>query len=115
MEITLELDSRYHERQKGKKNYQEKNTEVSKSSFYHHQNSSSSTHKKKNFRVHKRDKPPSSLLNRDHRLMGSEKERRIKEGFRAYCGGNYSSGAYFKSTQNQLTQPSGRVPSQGKA
>ncbi|MBW0555794.1 hypothetical protein O181_095509, partial [Austropuccinia psidii MF-1] len=72
MDITLDLDTRYHERQK------EKKPEALKS------NSSSSSHKKKkNFQ--KRDKPHSSLLNKDFKLMNSEKERRIKEGLCTYC------------------------------
>ncbi|MBW0468567.1 hypothetical protein O181_008282 [Austropuccinia psidii MF-1] len=82
----MELDTRYHERQKDNKNYQEKNTEASKSTSSHHKNSSISSHKKKNSRIQKRDKPHSSHLNSDHRLMGSEKERVIKEGLCTYCG-----------------------------
>ncbi|MBW0483125.1 hypothetical protein O181_022840 [Austropuccinia psidii MF-1] len=113
MDVTLELDTRYHERQKEKNNHQEKKTEASKSSSYH-QNSSSSSNKKKNFRVQKRDKPHSSLLNKDHKLMGSEKERRSKEGLCSYCGGKDSIETCFKRPQNQLTQPSGRFTSQGK-
>ncbi|MBW0538782.1 hypothetical protein O181_078497 [Austropuccinia psidii MF-1] len=83
MDITLELDTRYHERQK------EKKPEASKSNSSHPQNSSSSSHKKKkNFQ--KRDKPHSYLLNRDFKLMNSEKERRIKEGLCTYCGKSLS-------------------------
>ncbi|MBW0519865.1 hypothetical protein O181_059580 [Austropuccinia psidii MF-1] len=80
MEISLELDTRYRERQKEKNNHQEKKPEASKSNSSHHQNSSSSSHKKKNFHSQKRDKPHSSLLNKNFKLKGSEKERRIKEG-----------------------------------
>ncbi|MBW0496406.1 hypothetical protein O181_036121 [Austropuccinia psidii MF-1] len=79
MEVTLELDTRYHERQKEKGHHKEKKPEASKSNSSHPQNYSSSSHKKKkNFK--KRDKPHSSLLNKDFKLMNSEKERRIKEG-----------------------------------
>ncbi|MBW0540561.1 hypothetical protein O181_080276, partial [Austropuccinia psidii MF-1] len=79
MDVTLELDTRYNERQKEKSNHQEKKPEASKSISSHPQNSSSSGHKnKKNFQ--KRDKTHSSLLNADFKLMNSEKERRIKEG-----------------------------------
>ncbi|MBW0527703.1 hypothetical protein O181_067418, partial [Austropuccinia psidii MF-1] len=83
MDVTLELDTRYHERQKEKNHYQEKKPEAPRSSTSHPQNSSSSSHKKKkNFQ--KRDKPHSSLLNKDFKLMNSEKERRIKEGLCTY-------------------------------
>ncbi|MBW0567487.1 hypothetical protein O181_107202 [Austropuccinia psidii MF-1] len=114
MDITLELDTRYHERQKEKNHYQEKKLEAPRSSTSHPQNSSSSSHKKKkNFQ--KRDKPHSSLLNKDFKLMNSEKERRIKEGLCTYCGGKHSLESCFKRPQNKLTQPSGQFPSQGKA
>ncbi|MBW0485907.1 hypothetical protein O181_025622 [Austropuccinia psidii MF-1] len=114
IDITLELDTRYHERQKEKNHHQEKKPEASKSSSSHPQNSSSSSHKKKkNFQ--KRDKPHSSLLNKDFKLMNSEKERRIKEGLCTYCGGKHSLESCFKRPQNKLTQPSGKFPSQGKA
>ncbi|MBW0570014.1 hypothetical protein O181_109729 [Austropuccinia psidii MF-1] len=67
MNITLELDTRYHERQKEKNNHQEKKPEASRSNSSHSQNSSISGHKKKkNFQ--KRDKPHShqgkSCINR---------------------------------------------------
>ncbi|MBW0576382.1 hypothetical protein O181_116097 [Austropuccinia psidii MF-1] len=85
MDVSLKLDTRYHERQK------KKNTEASKSNSSHHQNSSSSSHKKKkNFNSQKREKPHSSLLNKDFKLKGSEKERIIKEGLCTYCGGKHS-------------------------
>ncbi|MBW0548153.1 hypothetical protein O181_087868 [Austropuccinia psidii MF-1] len=113
MEITLELDTRYHERQNEKSHHQEKKPETSKSNSSHPQNSSSSIQKKKNFE--KRDKLHSSLLKKDFKLMNSEKERRIKEGLCAYCGGKHSLGFCFKRPQNKLTQPSGSFPSQGKA
>ncbi|MBW0541289.1 hypothetical protein O181_081004 [Austropuccinia psidii MF-1] len=71
MDITLELDTRYHERQKEKGHFQEKKSESSKSNSSHSQNSSSSSQKKKNFQ--KRENPHSSLLNKDFKLMGSEK------------------------------------------
>ncbi|MBW0506316.1 hypothetical protein O181_046031 [Austropuccinia psidii MF-1] len=44
MDVSLELDTRYHERQKEKNNHQENNPEASKSNSSHHQNSSSSSH-----------------------------------------------------------------------
>ncbi|MBW0488305.1 hypothetical protein O181_028020 [Austropuccinia psidii MF-1] len=114
MDITLELDTRYHERQKGKNHHQEKKPEASKSISSHLQNSSRSSHKKKkNFQ--KRDKPNSSLLNKDFKLMNSEKERRIKEGLCTYGGGKNSLESCFKRPQNKLTQSSSNFPSQGKA
>ncbi|MBW0592245.1 hypothetical protein O181_131960 [Austropuccinia psidii MF-1] len=115
MDVRLELDTRYHERQKEKNNHQEKKPEASKSNSSHHQNSSSSSHKKKNFHYQKRDKPHSSLLNKDFKLKGSEKERRIKEGLCTYCGGKHSLESCVKRPQNKITQPSGSFPSQGKA
>ncbi|MBW0470774.1 hypothetical protein O181_010489 [Austropuccinia psidii MF-1] len=75
IDVTLELNTRYHERKKEKNHSQEKNTEASKSSSLNSQNSSSSWHnmkKKSNFK--KRDKSHYSLLNKDHKSMGSEKE-----------------------------------------
>ncbi|MBW0561242.1 hypothetical protein O181_100957 [Austropuccinia psidii MF-1] len=103
MDITLELDIRYHERQNEKSHHQEKKPEASKSSSSHPQSfSSSSQKKKKNFQ--KRDKPHSSLLNKDFILMNSEKERRIKEGLCSYCGGKHSRESCFRMPQNKLTQ-----------
>ncbi|MBW0594077.1 hypothetical protein O181_133792 [Austropuccinia psidii MF-1] len=114
MDITPELDTRYHERQKEKNHYQEKKPEAPRSSTSHPQNFSTSSHKKKkNFQ--KRDKPHSSLLNKDFKLINSEKERRIKEGLCTYCGGKNSLESCIKRPQNKLTQLSGQFPSQGKA
>ncbi|MBW0542168.1 hypothetical protein O181_081883 [Austropuccinia psidii MF-1] len=67
MDVTLELYTRYHERQK------EKKPEASKSNSSHPQNSSSSSQKKKNFQ--KREKPHSSLFNEDLKLINSEKRK----------------------------------------
>ncbi|MBW0517080.1 hypothetical protein O181_056795 [Austropuccinia psidii MF-1] len=89
VDITLELDTRYNERQNEKSHHQEKKPETSKSNSSHPQTSSSSSQKKKkNFQ--KRDKPHSSLLNQYFKLMNSEKERRIKEVSCTYCGGKHS-------------------------
>ncbi|MBW0585900.1 hypothetical protein O181_125615 [Austropuccinia psidii MF-1] len=84
MDINLELDTRYHERQREKGHFQENNPEASKSNSSNPQYYSSSTQKKKN-NFQDRDKPNSSFLNRDLKLMGSEKERRIKDGLCARC------------------------------
>ncbi|MBW0548222.1 hypothetical protein O181_087937 [Austropuccinia psidii MF-1] len=113
MDVTLELDTRYHERQKERSHHQEKKLEASKSSSSYPQSFSSSSHKKKNFQ--KRDKPHSSLLNKDFKLINSEKERRVKEGLCTYCGGKHSLESCFKRPQNKLTQLSGQFPSQGKS
>ncbi|MBW0488764.1 hypothetical protein O181_028479 [Austropuccinia psidii MF-1] len=59
IDITLEVNTRYHETQKEMSNHQEKNPEALKSK------------EKKNFQ--KRDKAHSSLLNKDFMLMNSEK------------------------------------------
>ncbi|MBW0510513.1 hypothetical protein O181_050228 [Austropuccinia psidii MF-1] len=83
MEVTLELYTRYHERNKEKSHHQGKKLEASKSSSSHPQSSSSSSQKKKNFQ--RRDKPHSYLLNKDLQLMDSEKEGRINEGLCTYC------------------------------
>ncbi|MBW0574087.1 hypothetical protein O181_113802 [Austropuccinia psidii MF-1] len=114
MDITLELDTRYHERQNEKSHHQEKKPEASKSNSSHPQSSSRSSQKKKK-NSQKRDKPHSSLLNKDSKLMNSEKERRIKEGICTYCGGKHSFESCFKRPQNKLNQPSGKFPSQRKA
>ncbi|MBW0498814.1 hypothetical protein O181_038529 [Austropuccinia psidii MF-1] len=113
MDITLKLDTRYHERQNEKSPHKEKKPEVSKPNSSHPQNSSSSSQKKKNFQ--KREKTHSSLLNKDLKLMNAEKERRIKEGLCTYFGGKNSLDFCFKRPQNKLTKPSGKFPSQGKA
>ncbi|MBW0582826.1 hypothetical protein O181_122541 [Austropuccinia psidii MF-1] len=116
MDITLEDETRYHERQNEKSCHQEKKPKASMSKSSHPQNSSSSIQKKKkNFNPHKREKPHSSLLNKEFKFLGSEKERRIKEGLFTYCGGKHSLESCFKRPQNQLTQLSGTFTSQGKA
>ncbi|MBW0542617.1 hypothetical protein O181_082332 [Austropuccinia psidii MF-1] len=102
MDISLELDTRYHERQKETNHHQEKKPEASKSNSPHHQNSSSSSHKNKNFHSQKWDKPHSSLLNKDFKLKGSEKERSIKEGLCTYCGGKHSPNSCIKRPQTSL-------------
>ncbi|MBW0493415.1 hypothetical protein O181_033130 [Austropuccinia psidii MF-1] len=85
MDITLELDTRYHERQKEKGSHQEmkppiiafNSSKPPQGLFskrpYHRKNK-----KGKNFQVSK-DKHPPSLLDKYNRLIGSEKERSIKK------------------------------------
>ncbi|MBW0511370.1 hypothetical protein O181_051085 [Austropuccinia psidii MF-1] len=112
MDITLEPDTRYHERNKEKGHFQEKKPEALKSISSHPPNSTSSNKKKK---LQRREKPNSSLLNEEFKLMGSKKERRIKEGLCAYCGGKHSLESCFKIPQNQLSKQSGDFTSQGEA
>ncbi|MBW0479267.1 hypothetical protein O181_018982 [Austropuccinia psidii MF-1] len=78
MEITLELDTRYHERQKEKRSHQEKKPPIIGSNSSKPPSGSSSKrpyHRKnkkgKNFEVFK-DKPHSSILIKDNELIGSE-------------------------------------------
>ncbi|MBW0562383.1 hypothetical protein O181_102098 [Austropuccinia psidii MF-1] len=109
MNITLELDTRYHERQKEKSHHQERKPEASKSNSSHPQSYSSSTQKEKNFQ--KRDKPHSSSLNKYFKLMNFEKERRIKEDLCAYGGGKNSLESCLKRPQNKITQLTPSFPS----
>ncbi|MBW0463197.1 hypothetical protein O181_002912 [Austropuccinia psidii MF-1] len=78
-DITLELDTRYHERQKEKGSHHKKKPPVtgsnasrppqdSSSKRPHHKNNK----KGKEFQASK-DKPHSALLNKDNKLIGSEK------------------------------------------
>ncbi|MBW0571464.1 hypothetical protein O181_111179 [Austropuccinia psidii MF-1] len=80
MDVTLELDTRYHERKKEKSNHKKKKPETLKSNSSHHQNSSiSSQKKKKNFHPQKRNKPHLSLPNKDFKfwaLKNKEESRR---------------------------------------
>ncbi|MBW0490064.1 hypothetical protein O181_029779 [Austropuccinia psidii MF-1] len=112
MDITMELDTREHERQKEKTHHQAKKPEDSKLNSSHTQSSSSANRKKKNFQ--KRYKPHSSFLNEVLKLMNYERERIINKGLCTYCGGKNTLESCFKGSQNQLSQPSGKFPSQGK-
>ncbi|MBW0498194.1 hypothetical protein O181_037909 [Austropuccinia psidii MF-1] len=85
MVITLELDTRYHERQKERGNNQEKKPPIIGSNFSNPPQISSSKrpyHRKnkkgKNFQVSK-DKPHVALLTTETKLSGSEKERGNKK------------------------------------
>ncbi|MBW0467015.1 hypothetical protein O181_006730 [Austropuccinia psidii MF-1] len=80
MEITLEFNTRYHERQKEKSSHQEKTPPVTgaNSSRPPQDSYSKRPHLKNNqkdtqFQASK-DKPHPSLLNKDNKLIGSEKE-----------------------------------------
>ncbi|MBW0571202.1 hypothetical protein O181_110917 [Austropuccinia psidii MF-1] len=122
MDVTLELDTRYHERQKEKGGNQEKKPPVNGSNQSRPpQNSSSKRpHQKKNKKGKQfqssKDKPHAALLNKDNKLIGSEKERRIKEGLCTYCGGKHPIEKCFKRPQNKPGSSSRGFPSkQGKA
>ncbi|MBW0509169.1 hypothetical protein O181_048884 [Austropuccinia psidii MF-1] len=121
MSLTLELDTRYHERQKEKSSHQEKNPPVTGSNSLRPPQDSSSKrpHHRKNKKGKKfqasKDKPHSTLLNKDNKLIGSEKERRIKEGLFTYCGGKHPIEKCLKRTQNKPWSSRGLPSKQGKA
>ncbi|MBW0480215.1 hypothetical protein O181_019930 [Austropuccinia psidii MF-1] len=121
MEMTLELYTRYHERKKEKGSHQEKRPPVTGSNFTRPPQDSSSKrpHHKKNKKGKQfqpsKDKPHSALLNRDYKLMGSEEERRIKEGWCTYCGGKNPIEKFFKRPQNKPGSSRGFPSKQGKA
>ncbi|MBW0562358.1 hypothetical protein O181_102073 [Austropuccinia psidii MF-1] len=107
MDITLELDTRYYERQKEKGSHQEKKPPISGSNSSKPPQSSSSKqpyHRKNkqgnNFQVSKY-KPHAALLNKENKLIGSEKERRIKEGLCNDCGGKNLFEKCFKRPDNR--------------
>ncbi|MBW0586153.1 hypothetical protein O181_125868 [Austropuccinia psidii MF-1] len=101
------VDTRYHERQKEKCGNQEKNLPVNGTNpSKPPQNSSSKRpHQKKNKKGRKfkasKDKPHAALLNKDNRLISSEKERRIEEGLCTSCGGKQPIEKCFKRPQNK--------------
>ncbi|MBW0544967.1 hypothetical protein O181_084682 [Austropuccinia psidii MF-1] len=121
MDITLELDTRYHERQKEKGSHQEKKPPISGSNSskppqissskkpYHRKNK-----KGNDFQVSK-DKPHSALLNKENKLIGSEKEGRLKEGLCSYCGGKLPFEKCFKRPENRQGSSKGFPSKQGKA
>ncbi|MBW0560526.1 hypothetical protein O181_100241 [Austropuccinia psidii MF-1] len=120
MDITLELDTRYLERQKGKGSHQEKKPRVtgSNSSRPPQDSASRRPHRKKkkkgkHFQSSK-DKPHAALLNKDNKLYGSEKERRIKEGLCTYCGEKHPIEKCFKRPQNKPGSSKGFPSKQGK-
>ncbi|MBW0583508.1 hypothetical protein O181_123223 [Austropuccinia psidii MF-1] len=121
MEITLELDNRYHERKKEKSSHQEKKPPISGANSSKPPQSSSSKklyHRKKkegnNFKVSK-DKPHAALLTKDNKLTGSERERRIKEGLCNYFGGKPPFEKCFKRPENRQGSSKCFPTKQGKA
>ncbi|MBW0546168.1 hypothetical protein O181_085883 [Austropuccinia psidii MF-1] len=121
MHLTLELDTRYHERQKEKHGNQEKKPPATGSNQSRPPQDSTSKrpHQKKNKKGKQfqssKDNPHSALLNKDNKLIGSEKERRIKEGLGTYCGGNGPIVKFFKRPQNKPGSSRGFPCKQGKA
>ncbi|MBW0554934.1 hypothetical protein O181_094649 [Austropuccinia psidii MF-1] len=121
MDMTLELDTRYHERQKENGSNQEKEPPISGSNPSKPPQSSSSKkpyHRKnkkgKNFKVSK-DKPHVALLTKENKLIGSVKERRIKEGLCTYCGGKHPVEKFFKRHENRQGSSRGFPSKKGKA
>ncbi|MBW0508161.1 hypothetical protein O181_047876 [Austropuccinia psidii MF-1] len=107
MDVTFELDTRYHERQKGKgvNQYQKPPVNGSNPSRPPQNLSSKRPHQKKKKRGKQfqssKDNPHASLLNKDNKSIGSEKERRIKEVLCTYFGGKHPIEKCFKSPQNK--------------
>ncbi|MBW0527954.1 hypothetical protein O181_067669 [Austropuccinia psidii MF-1] len=107
MDITFKLDTSFHKKQKEKGIHEEKKPPISGSNFFKPPQSSSSINpydrknkKGKNFQVSKY-KPHAALLTKDSKLIGSENERRIKEGLCNYCGGKHPFEKCFKSPDNR--------------
>ncbi|MBW0485723.1 hypothetical protein O181_025438 [Austropuccinia psidii MF-1] len=105
--ITLDLDTRYHERQKKKGSHQEEKPPVTESNSSRppqYPSSKKPCHKKSkkgnNFQVLKY-KPHYSLLNKDNKLIGSEKERRMNEGLCTHCGGKHPIQNFSKVPHNR--------------
>ncbi|MBW0532303.1 hypothetical protein O181_072018 [Austropuccinia psidii MF-1] len=121
MDITLGLDTRYHERQKEKGINQERKPPISgynpskppqgssSKKPYHRKNK-----KGRNFQVSK-DKPNASLLTKENKLIGSEKDRRIKRGLCTYCGGKHPIIKSYKRPENGQGSSRGFPSKQGKA
>ncbi|MBW0586547.1 hypothetical protein O181_126262 [Austropuccinia psidii MF-1] len=86
---------RYHEKKKEKGGSQEKKPPLTGSnSLRPHQDSSfKKPHSRKNKKgknfLGSKDIPHVALLNKDNKLIGHEKQRRIKEGLCSYCGGKH--------------------------
>ncbi|MBW0530413.1 hypothetical protein O181_070128 [Austropuccinia psidii MF-1] len=121
MDFTLELDTRYNERQKEKGGNQDKKPPVNGSNPSRPPQNSfpKRPHQKKNKKGKQfqssKDKPHAALLNKDNKLIGSEKERRIKEGLCTYCGGKHPIEKCFKRPQNKPGSSRGFPSKQGKA
>ncbi|MBW0473286.1 hypothetical protein O181_013001 [Austropuccinia psidii MF-1] len=121
MDITLELDTIYHERPKEKGGNQEKKPPVTGSNLSkppqgsyskrsHHMNN-----KKSNQSQVSKYKPHAALLNKDNKLIGYEKEMRIKSDLCTYCGGKHPIEKLFKRPWNKPGSSRGFPSKQGKA
>ncbi|MBW0462003.1 hypothetical protein O181_001718 [Austropuccinia psidii MF-1] len=121
MDVTLKLDTRYHEMQKEKGGNQEKKPPVigSNPSRPPQGSSSKRSHHKKNKKGKQfqslKDKPYASLLNKDNELIGSKKYKRLKEGLCTYCGGKNPIEKCFKRPQNKPGSSRGFPSKQEKA
>ncbi|MBW0574736.1 hypothetical protein O181_114451 [Austropuccinia psidii MF-1] len=94
-DITLKLEMGYHEKKKEKGIHQEKKPPVTGSKPFRPPQDSNSkkryhkkTHKGKNIEGSE-DNPHAALLNKNNKLIGSKKKRRIKEGLCTYSGGKH--------------------------
>ncbi|MBW0494681.1 hypothetical protein O181_034396 [Austropuccinia psidii MF-1] len=120
-DITLELDTRYHERQKEKGGNQERKPPATGSNPSRPPQNSfpkrppQKKNKKGKQSQASKDKTHASLLNKDNKLISSEKERRIKEGLCTYCGGKNPIEKCFKRPQNTPGSSRGFPSKQGKA
>ncbi|MBW0505373.1 hypothetical protein O181_045088 [Austropuccinia psidii MF-1] len=121
MEINVELDTSYHERHKETGSNQDKKRLVTgfnpsrppqDSCFkrLHLKNSK----KGQNIQASK-DTPHASLLNKDNKLIGSEKERRIEEGLCTSCGGKHPIEKCFKRPKSRQGSSQGFPKNQGQA
>ncbi|MBW0464518.1 hypothetical protein O181_004233 [Austropuccinia psidii MF-1] len=121
MDITLELTTRYNERQKGKGGKQEKKPQLIGSNYFRHPQDSLSKkpHQKKNKKGKNvqvsKEKPHSALLNKEKKLFGSENERNIKEGLFTYFDGKNPIEKFFKRPQNKPSSSRGFRRKQVKA
>ncbi|MBW0482428.1 hypothetical protein O181_022143 [Austropuccinia psidii MF-1] len=121
MDITFELDTRYHERQKEKGGNQENKPPVTGSNFSRPPQGlpSKRPHHKKNKKGKQtrlsKDRPHSTLHNKDNKFIGSEKEARIKESLCTYCGGKHQIEKCFKRPKNKHGSSRGFPSKKGKA
>ncbi|MBW0488217.1 hypothetical protein O181_027932 [Austropuccinia psidii MF-1] len=121
MYVSLELETRYHERQKEKGGNQKKKPPFNGYNPSRPPQNSfpKRPHQKKNKKGKQfhssKDKPHAALLNKGNKLISSKKERRIKEGLCTYCGGKHPMEKCFKRPQNKPGSSSRCLPSkQGK-
>ncbi|MBW0540096.1 hypothetical protein O181_079811 [Austropuccinia psidii MF-1] len=121
MDVTLELDTRYHERQKEKGGNQERRPPVTGSNSSRPPQNSYSRRphhrkKKKGKQVQaSKEKPDSALLNKNNKLIGSGMQRRIKKGLCTYCSGKHPIEKCFKRPNNKPGSSKGFPSKQGKS